>query len=407
MKIGIFSDTHLGFGEKGERYDESFGNLVQAINLCISEGADFIAIAGDIFDAPVPSHDTLYRSMVAFAAAEKGSSAASFAFEKNGETKNLKFNCIPILAIHGNHEYAGKDTRTALDVLSVSNCVFYFHAGKIIAEKNGEKCAVFGLGAVPEKKALDALHHWAPRPEKGASNILMTHQGFKEFMAIEDDMIATLSLDDLPEGFDLYVNGHLHWQQEHKVKGGIFLLPGSTIATSIKKIEAGQKKGVHFFDTAAKKISFVPFENQRAAFYFKSDFKGAEVGDIAAWCRKTIDGCLAAKHSMKPLIRLNLKGTLKKGLSHSDVNLAPLIEEYSGHAILSVSKNFSSLEFSRKIADLREMQRSKLSIAAMGLEILEKNLKETDFGKEISASELLDSLAESDLEKALSQVTKR
>ena len=406
MKVGIFSDTHLGFDSRGERAQESFENLEQAINICVQESADVVILAGDVFDAPVPSHDTLYRAMAAFSAGKKGRCEINAVFEKNTEKKQLSFEGLPILAIHGNHEYAGKDTRTALDVLSVSGLIFYFHAGKVVLKKGNERAVVFGLGSVPEKKDLEVLQHWAPKPEKGCANILMTHQGFKEFMAVDDEMVATLSLEDLPRGFDLFVNGHLHWQQKHKIGDGVFILPGSTIATSIKKIEADQKKGVHFFDSETKSITFMPFSKQRRAFYHKIDFKDAEIDAVLETCRKEISANLAGTHEMKPLIRLNLKGTLKKGISACDVNINQIYEEFSARSILSISKNFSSVSFRKKISELREMQKSKLSVAAMGLELLEKNLKETDFGS-VSVKELFDLLAEDEPEKALSLITLR
>ena len=400
MKLGIFSDTHLGFDSRGERADESFDNLKQALEICVNEGADAVLLAGDVFDAPVPSHDSLYRAMNAFSAARRGQCGVKAFYEKGVENRELSFSSLPILAIHGNHEYIGKDTRTALDVLSVSGSLFYFHAGKVTLQKGSEKAAVFGLGAVPEKKALEVLRLWAPKPEAGCSNVLMTHQGFKEFMAVDDEMVATLSLDDLPKGFDLFVNGHLHWQQRHSIADGTFLLPGSTIATSIKKIEADQRKGVHFFDTASKEISFVPLARQRRAFYHKIEFREAEPKDVIAACRAEISADLAHAHDLKPLIRLNLKGTLKKGLSASDVNIAEIAAEFSPRAILSISRNFSSVSFRARISELREMQRSKLSVAAMGIELLERNLKETDFGEGIPAKGLFDLLADDELDKA-------
>ncbi len=406
MKIGIFSDTHLGFDSRGERAAESFENLEQAINICVEQNADAILLAGDVFDAPVPSHDTLFRAMIAFSASKKGKCSVSAVFEKGEEKRQLNFAGVLVLSIHGNHEYIGKDTRTALDVLSVSGQIFYFHAGKVTLQKGNEKCAVFGLGAVPEKLALEVLRHWNPKPEENCTNIMLFHQGFKEFMAVDDEMVATLSLDDLPKGFDLFVDGHLHWRQEHKVGEGIFLLAGSTIATSIKKIEAGQKKGVHFFDTEKKSLSFVAFTRQRAAFYHKIDFHNAEPEEIIKACTDALEKDFSKGHEMKPLIRLNLSGTLKKGLSGSDVNLNGIIQEFSKKAILSVSKNFSSVSFRAKITELREMQRSKLSVAAMGIELLEKNLRETDFGEGISAKGLFDLLSEDELDKAQLLLTK-
>ena len=55
----------------------------------------------------------------------------------------------------------------------------------------------------------------------------------------EDESIASLSLADLPNGFDLIIDGHLHWTNEQKLEGKRFLLTGSTIFTQMKNLEDG------------------------------------------------------------------------------------------------------------------------------------------------------------------------
>ncbi len=407
MKIAIFSDTHLGFDKKGERSDESFENLEQAIKLGIENASDFAVLSGDIFDEPVPSHTSLFRGISSFASAKRSSNGTKLTIEKNNETREIGCNGFPLLTIHGNHEYRGKEFKTALDVLDIAGLLVYFHAGKIIAEKDGESVCVFGLGAVPEKRALDILSHWNPLPVKGSCNILLLHQGFKDVMAFDDDMIATLSLSDLPKGFDLIVNGHLHWSNEQQLGPTKFLLPGSTIATSIKRLEAEKPKGVFFFDTKTKGLSFKEFPRQRKMFYHKIVFKDADIETVLAECVKTIEADLSGNYELKPLLRLNLKGNLKKGLSSGDVNIEPLFGSYSGKAILSISKNFSSVEFRKKISELREAQKEKLSVASLGFELLEKNLGETDFGEGLAAKKLFELLDQNDIDGALELATKR
>ncbi|MAG18141.1 MAG: hypothetical protein CL944_01570 [Candidatus Diapherotrites archaeon] len=407
MKIGIFSDTHLGFEEKGERSFDCFDNLHQAIELCLEGKVDLMVLPGDIFHIPMPSHNTLFNSIKSFSTAKKGSSSVKLFLEKDNEKKEINFSGVPILAIHGNHEYRGKETKTALDVLDLSGLVVYFHAGMISAEKENEKTCIFGLGAVPEKQALEVLNYWNPKPKENACNLLLFHQGFKEFMALDDEMIATLSLDDLPKGFDLIINGHLHWRNEQKLGETTFLLPGSTVSTSIKQLETEKPKGVCFYDTQEKEITFKPFPKQRKMFYHKVKFDDADSDKVLQECKNILSADLSEQHELNPLIRLNIKGTLKKGLSSADVNLTEIMEEFSSKAILSVSKNFSNNSFKRKISELREMQKSKLSLASVGFEVLEKNLKETDFGNEIELKKLFDLLAESNIDEAMNLVAKK
>lgn len=407
MKLGIFSDTHLGFDSKGQRYKEAFENLKQSLELCVQEKADLIVLPGDVFHEPVPSHTSIFEAMNCFSLAKKGGSEVNLFLEKNNETKKLNYKGVPILTIHGNHEYRGKEFKTALDILDLAGLINYFHAGKITIEKEGERICVFGLGAVPEKKALEALQYWNPKPEEGQCNILLLHQGFVDFMAIDDEMIATLSLSDLPKGFELIINGHLHWNNQQKIGETTFLLPGSTIATSIKKLESEKPKGVHFYDTKTKELGFKSLPNQRKMFHNKITLNNANLEEVFDECKKILDECLIENHELKPLIRINMKGTLAKGLSPGDVNLNEIYDKYSDKAILSLSKNFSSNSFKKKISELRETQKSRRSVASLGFELLEKNLEETDFGTDFEVKKLFDLLAENNLDSAMELVMKK
>jgi hypothetical protein len=136
-------------------------------------------------------------------------------------------------------------------------------------------------------------------------------------------------------------------------------------------------------------------------FYHKIVFSDADADEVVSECRSCVLADLSSSGNLKPLIRLNLVGTLKKGLSNADVDLGPFINEFSSKAFLSVSRNFSSSSFKTKISELRELQKEKLSIASVGFELLEKNLAETDFGKEFDAKKLFELLGDGDLDEAM------
>ncbi len=400
LKVGIFSDTHLGFGEGSERAEDSFLALSQALEIFKEKNVDFILLGGDVFDSVEPSHDSLYNAIKCLSFLKSCRCDIAASVEKQGEKKDFRFSSVPIFAIHGNHEYLGKDRKSALDVLSQAGFLFYFHASKIVVSKGNEKAAVFGLGAVPEKFALEVFSRWNPLPEKDCCNILLLHQGFKEFMAVDDEMVATLSLENLPKGFDLIVNGHLHWANVQDLGFGKFLLAGSTIPTSIKSLEAKSKKGVFVFDTNSKSLDFFAFPRQRSVFYHKLSFEEADNVSVVSGCVSAIEQDLLVSGELKPLIRIVLNGSLKKGLSNSDISLLEVEQRFKDKAFLSISKDFSSASFLKKISEIREEQKGKLSVVSAGLSILEKNLSETSFPKEVDVKAFFEALADSDLERA-------
>ncbi|MFH1224572.1 MAG: DNA repair exonuclease [Candidatus Diapherotrites archaeon] len=422
MRIAVFSDLHLGFSTS-ERGDESFNAARSAFELALANGVELVLLAGDIFDAAIPSQETLLGAFVIFSEFAEKMKAKDNALEltrtprEGGKAELLALP--PIISIHGTHEFRGKDYANVLQLLEHAGFLIYLHTQKIAVKKGGETVVVQGMGGVPEKKALDALHALAPEPEKGAVNIFLLHQSIKEFLPFEDDMVATLSLSSLPQGFDIVINGHLHWHSTERLQqGGTLLMPGSTITTQMKKLESEKGKGIFIFDTGEgakaeaesgkgakeRTARFLPLPNQRRFFYHKVEFTNSAAEDVLQKANALVEKDLAhvagaSSPTLPPLIRLKLCGTLASGVSNSDVQLGALDETFRGRAILSISREFETAGFKKKIAELREMQHSKKSVAAMGIEILEKNLSETGFNNAFDARRIFTLLAEGETEK--------
>jgi len=400
MKIALLSDFHLGFGKGSERFEESFENAEKALELVLAQKPDCILLLGDIFDSEIPSQETWHNAFKVFSIIKKTNAECKITRIKKEKTEKIECPHIPVFAIHGTHEYRGKDFKNALEVLESAGFLFHLHASLAVLEKEEEKIAVHGLGGVPEKHALDALKLWNPMPVANAKNILLLHQSIKEYLPFDDEMIASISLSDLPKGFDLTANGHLHWHLLENIEQGKFLLTGSTLTTQMKKLESGSRKGISIFDTQTGKINFVEIPGQRKLFYEKIKFEKASQESILSGSEEAVSKFLAEQNEKKPLIRLKLCGSLAKGLNNSDIDLSGIYKKFSEKAILSISKDFDSESFKKRISDLREMQKTKKSIASLGLELLEKNLAETGFGKETEPGRLLELLEQGENEKA-------
>lgn len=406
MKIAFISDLHLGFG-KGERREDSFKQAFQALELALKNEAELVVLAGDLFDAAIPSPETWHDAFELFEKIKPLRKTATKTFIELFDREGKKIaehslNEVPLLSIHGTHEFRGKDYRNALEVLKASNNIIYLHAMKARISINSETIAVFGLGGVPERKARDVLHYWKPLPEKGLKNILVMHQSIKEFLPFADEAIASIALEDLPKGFELIVNGHLHWHKEMRLnKEQLFLLPGSTIITQMKKLESEQKKGFYLFDSETNELKLIELPLQRTLFYKKIDLKNALPKEAVAQARAFIESCLKEnRQALKPLIRIKLSGSLAEGFHSGDVSLNELTEEFGGKAILSIDKDFTSKDFKQKILELRKLQEKNLDVAELGIELLEKNLKELN-AKGINARQLLELLKNEKIDEAI------
>ncbi len=399
MKIAVVSDTHLGFSGKSERKNEALNNALQAFSLAVENKADLILLPGDIFDSKIPLIETWHDAFELFSVSRNTEKSRVKVLRKEEE---ILFEGIPVIAIHGTHELRSKDFRNPLEVLEKAGFLFYVHANHLIVLKENEKIAVHGLGGVPEIKALDVLKLFNPKPIEGAKNFLLLHQSIKEFLPTSDEMSATLSISNLPKGFDLIINGHLHWHAEKFFEEGKLLMPGSTITTQMKKLESEKQKGIILIDSDSMKTDFLPLKNQRKLFYEKISFNEVFPEEVLEKLKQKITEFLSENNSdLIPLIRIKLNGTLAKGLNQSDVDINKILEEFQGKAFFSINKNFSSVEFKKRIQELREIHKTKKSVSALGLEILEKNLSETSFGNVFDVQRFFELLIEQDSDKAI------
>ena len=399
MKIAIFSDLHIGFAKGTKRAEEAFDQAAQAFELAIKEKAGLILLAGDLFNDAVPSQEAWLQMFKLFSLLkERRGESQKVVYSKGSEKKEFAFDFIPVISIAGTHEFRSKDFKNALDVLQEAGCLVYLHAAKAEFEKGREKIAVQGLSGVPEKKALDALKMWNPEPLQGAVNIVLLHQSIKEFLPFDDDMIASIALADLPEGFDLVVDGHLHWASDKNLEEKNFLVTGSTVITQMKKLEAEKEKGIFLFDSKEKKTSFLPLPNQRKFIFEKLEFKDATLEQIREAAEKKLSSIATVQ---MPLVKLKLKGSLTKGLSSGDIDLSSLKKKFSEKMLLFIDCAFEEEGFKQRLEHLREEQLGKKSVSAMGFELLEKNLAETNFKDAFDVKRVFDLLAEGDIDKVV------
>jgi DNA repair exonuclease SbcCD nuclease subunit len=406
MRVAVLSDFHLGFGEGTERAGESFEQARQALELALESKADVILLAGDIFDSDVPSQETWDRAFKLFSIVRGAKSDLAVVREKGESRQDFHFSHVPVIAIHGTHEFRGRGLKNAVEVLESAGILVHLHAATAIV---GE-IAVHGLSGVPEKKALDALRLWNPRPLPGKKNILMLHQSIKDFLPFEDDMIASIALADLPAGFDLIANGHLHWRSSEQLGKSALAIPGSTIITQMKRLEAEKKKGIFLWDSGAGKLEFKELRDQREFFYRKLDFRDAGQEEIRAAIESELEGILSALSTsagQKPLVKIKLKGALARGVQQGDLSFRGILEKFGERAIISIDKGFEAASFARRLDELREDQKSKRSIAALGLELLEKNLSQTSFGKAFDVREFFELLAAGNTDRVVELLSKR
>ncbi|MCD4739881.1 DNA repair exonuclease [archaeon] len=398
MRLAVISDPHLGYAWGSERQEDPFNQAKEAFEKAI-ESADLILLPGDLFDTRVPKQEIMEKAMrlLSMALDAKGSSIKTIDSFNVSEPSDYTLGGIPVVAIHGNHERRGSMLVNPVETLAAGGLLIHLHLGAIVFEKDGKRVAIHGMSAVPEPQAKDALIAWNPKPIEGAYNILVLHQSFKEMLYEE---IAFLEYSDLPKGFDLYVNGHIHWSSVEEKDGKRVLHPGSTVITQMKRREAEEPKGFYFLDTDSGAIDFVALERQRPFFFREVTYENGSPLKIVEEVTGLLD--LIPESDPKPQVKLKLKGSLQMG---TVLDVKQITDKFKDRMLLAVDDELGTEDFKKKIASLRELHKEKASVLELGMDILKQNLSEAKY-EGVLAENIMPILEEGDSDKALEIVMK-
>lgn len=348
MRVAFVTDTHFGY----RRFEtDAFSQGREAI-LAAAREADLLILGGDNFDTPLPRMETI-------AEVTKILREALEIFHSRGIAGT------PIFAIHGNHDRRAKGFVHPTDLLAQGGFLENFHNKTILYERNGEKVAISGMGSVPEDMAAESLRQVACRPVAGAFNIFVLHQSFQEFDVTGNEQF--ISFDDLPDGFDLYLCGHIH---KPNLSGKV-LNPGSTVVTQLREDESGQR-GWLLYDTKAKTPQFMPIKS-RQLFHKVLRFKNALPDGIREAVEKEAKAILSQGIVPSPLIKIIVKGTLAQGFQAADLKLPEL-----GEGVF-IDNGLNSENLRERIAQIKLSREQKKSSRELGMELLRKKLEGTPY----------------------------
>ena len=395
LRIAILSDFHLGYNE------DALLQAREALHKSLAE-ADLVLLAGDLFDNRVPKQEVLHDAIALFSELKEEA-------RKSGKLRGLRFLALneqderlelpsetPFVAIYGTHERRSKGLINVVQMLAAASLVLNCHARKILVEKGRESVCFQGMGGLPEDFARQALKLLEPKPVPNAFNIFAFHQTLTELIPYSDEF---LSVNDLPPGFDLYVDGHIHWNRELKADGKHVLIPGSTVVTQMKSNET-HSKGYYIFETLTKEAEFKPIYS-RPFHYLELKFESASPADVEKEARAKLEEAVKSETRGKPLVKLKLMGTLAKGFTPASVDSSAVEKEFAPRAFVSVDKEFEAEELKQKIELLRRLREERVSSREMGLKLLREKLEALQSPLATRAEELFEALTSGESEEVL------
>jgi DNA repair exonuclease SbcCD nuclease subunit len=389
MKITIFSDCHLGFKYGEERGEDSF-NALQEI-MSDSLDSDLILIAGDLFDTRIPRQEIIAKAARILSKVQEVPNKAKLIDIRNKEkleVNPLSLRGIPIVAINGNHDRRSKYLVNPIQVLENAGLLIHLDRSTALFEIDGKTVAIHGMGYVHERYAKDALNEWNPKPIENAINILVLHQSINPYIYSPLEP-PTIDIEDLPKGFDLYIEGHVHWRELRNLHNSKFILAGSTTPTAISRNEAQQPKAYYFFNGSNIETKII--QNQRKIIY--------EECNLAGGVRSQIETLLQTlpTQTPKPMVFIKVKGSISKDASIP--NFSDLEEKFRNKAIININKDLQIEGFEDQAEMLRLLREQKLSPEEHGLKILQKNLENINCGLKID--DIFDHLVEGDTDLLL------
>lgn len=374
---------HIGY----ERFSEDACSQAWEALEKASGMADAIIIPGDVFDKRAPKPEVMAQAINIFRELSKKKWKAKVVSSNSTETK--PYTRVPVIAISGTHERTAFGKENPLSLLGLAGLLVDADEATVVLEKERERVAVFGLGGLSEEMVKPKLLELDPKPISGAFNIFMFHQSIYELLPFSSDFIH---YDDLPKGFDLYVDGHIHSRVEATVHGKKFLIPGSTVLTQLKEDEQ-EDRGFILFDTTTYTYEFITIKCRQLVF--KSlQFNAAEPKEIKERCEQEIERILKASRE-KPIIRMKLEGTMAKGFNSIDIPVNSITSKYGQKATIDFDNSkLLDPELQSDIEAIRENKIGDMPISELGMNILGERLKELKFDDKIKYAELFGILSD-------------
>ena len=319
MKLGIVSDTHLGY----RKFEDNALDQGRKAFLMAAELSDVIIAPGDLFDTRVPKLETLLQMIELLREIQ----------EKHGKK---------IYVVPGTHERRSKELTNPIDLLASAGLVINVHNRTIIHEHNGERIAIAGMNGMPEEYAAEAVKQLSVKPIEGAFNLFIFHQSIRELMPVKLDTF--MGKDDLPDGFDLYVDGHLHKKRINLGEEKPLIIPGSTVITQLRE-EEQEEKGIVIFDTLKRTAEFVPI-GSRKFIVENLEFQDSRFAEVHGQILKIAE----RPENRGAIVKVILEGTLKEG------EVFGRVEGLPEGVHVEIDNRLQRADLGKKLAEIKELR---------------------------------------------------
>ncbi len=227
MKFAHLADCHIGSWREPKLSNISTDAFNKAIDISIEKQVDFVVIAGDLFNTPLPSIDKL-KAVVK-------------------RLKQLKEKNIPVYGIPGSHDFSPSG-KTMIDVLESAGLFENVCRGEVTEDQKlklkfttdqkteTKLTGIIGKRGMLDKKIYEALDY-SIENEPG-NKIFLFHTLLTELKPKELEKMDSQDISLLPKNFNYYAGGHPHFVKTENIQDyKNICYPGPLFPNSFSELE--------------------------------------------------------------------------------------------------------------------------------------------------------------------------
>ena len=300
------ADVHLGYMQYNlpERREDFTRVFIEAVDKILQLKPSFVILAGDIFDDPRPSNQTLATAI--------------------RELRRLKEAGIKVFAVDGSHDLE-PNVVTGTILIPLHNAGLLTYLPRLNGGYYGDEgYYIYGIRSSrslmeADEKIPEYLIKYPPKPDLNLFNIFVFHGTLDLPEYALPNLKPDLRAEYLKGGFNYYAGGHIHQPILKNFRGGLLAYPGSLETTTY--VEADIPKGFYHVEVSSLReppiVNRIKIENARKFIVKEKDFSDLPVEKILDELSKTV----IEADVENSVVVLVLKGVLPEGIKKSQIDI--------------------------------------------------------------------------------------
>ncbi|MBD3208849.1 exonuclease SbcCD subunit D [Candidatus Woesearchaeota archaeon] len=328
MRFAHLADAHIGAWRDPKLAplpDEAFE---KAIRTALERDADFILIAGDLFNTALPGIDHLRHAVRTLQRA------------KDADT--------PVYLIPGSHDHSpsGKSMLHVLEETGLVTNVFRGEVakGKLRLHATRDEKTGCALAGMPGKRGMLDRHHYenldkehlAQQVRDATHKVFLFHTAIKELRPKSLEQMEASPVSMLPKGFDYYAGGHVHIVNDISLDGYPHVMyPGPVFPASFSELASLRQGSMIIVDDGKPERVQLPTKGVVALTLEKHDATPADITE-------ELLGLVEANDLQDNIILFRVQGSLREGHA-GDVDFRRVLQAATDAGAYAVMRNTTSL----------------------------------------------------------------